>query len=617
MDLLRILQVMVGIGLVIFVHELGHFIAARWCGVRVHVFSLGFGPKLFGFRRGGVSYQISAVPLGGYVAMAGEHSDGDGSGPRPDDLRAKSVGQRFFIYSGGVLMNMVFALVVFPILFLGGVPYDAPVVAPEPGGPAWLAGVEEGDRIVSIGGTPMHQFNSVLTEVALGGSDPVELEVRSRRDGSVRALTIEPARDESLGIFALGVQAALDLELELGVDPNGPAFEAGLRLGDELLSVVGQPQDLKPLDQLRLGLNSEQPITIQVKRPMDGSNHDISFAPLDRELNNKLLGVGPWSNLVLALRGTAAEEAVGLEVGDRILTVANRQVDSSIDFLAGLAGAPTDQPVELLVQRADGQQARLSWPGASSAERARLADQVALGPDLENTLVYPSKAGAAQAGGVLAGDRVVRIDGQSLSSWNELQGAIANAARAGRPMDLEIERRGPADNAGSRETETIELSLSAANAHQWDYGFAVRAGNEYQFSTDSPVEALKVGFQSSIGMLKDGWLTLKRMLLAEVSTKNLGGIISISYVSYSVAEAGLAKLFYFLCLLSVNLAFVNVLPIPLLDGGHLLFLLLEKIKGSPVSERIMGYSQMVGLVLLVGLMVYVTYNDLMRVVFRG
>ena len=131
------------------------------------------------------------------------------------------------------------------------------------------------------------------------------------------------------------------------------------------------------------------------------------------------------------------------------------------------------------------------------------------------------------------------------------------------------------------------------------------------------VEALKVGFQSSIGMLKDGWLTLKRMLLAEVSTKNLGGIISISYVSYSVAEAGLAKLFYFLCLLSVNLAFVNVLPIPLLDGGHLLFLLLEKIKGSPVSERIMGYSQMVGLVLLVGLMVYVTYNDLMRVVFRG
>ena len=118
-------------------------------------------------------------------------------------------------------------------------------------------------------------------------------------------------------------------------------------------------------------------------------------------------------------------------------------------------------------------------------------------------------------------------------------------------------------------------------------------------------------------MLKDGWLTLKRMMLAEVSTKNLGGIISISYVSYAVAESGLSKLFYFLCLLSVNLAFVNVLPIPLLDGGHLLFLLLEKIKGSPVSDRVLGYSQMIGLVLLVGLMVYVTYNDLMRVVFRG
>jgi regulator of sigma E protease len=97
----------------------------------------------------------------------------------------------------------------------------------------------------------------------------------------------------------------------------------------------------------------------------------------------------------------------------------------------------------------------------------------------------------------------------------------------------------------------------------------------------------------------------------------MGGIISIGVVAYSWAELGIAKLLFFLCMLSVNLAFINVLPVPLLDGGHLLFLLIEKIKGSPVSERVFGYSQVVGLVLILTLLIYVTYNDVMRVTTNG
>ena len=110
-------------------------------------------------------------------------------------------------------------------------------------------------------------------------------------------------------------------------------------------------------------------------------------------------------------------------------------------------------------------------------------------------------------------------------------------------------------------------------------------------------------------------VTVKRMLLGQVSGKNVGGIISIGVVSYSWASLGITKLLFFLCMLSLNLAFLNVLPIPILDGGHLMFLIIEKIKGSPVSERVFGYSQMVGIVLIVSLMIYVTYNDLVRWVF--
>ena len=131
----RILQVALGIGAVIFVHELGHFIAARLCKVRVEIFSLGFGPKLLAWKRGTTTYQLALVPMGGYVKMAGEES-APGVAPLPDELPAKSVGQRFFIYSGGVLMNVIFALVVLPPLLFYGVPFPEPLIgAVAPGGP--------------------------------------------------------------------------------------------------------------------------------------------------------------------------------------------------------------------------------------------------------------------------------------------------------------------------------------------------------------------------------------------------------------------------------------------------------------------------------------------------
>ena len=116
----------------------------------------------------------------------------------------------------------------------------------------------------------------------------------------------------------------------------------------------------------------------------------------------------------------------------------------------------------------------------------------------------------------------------------------------------------------------------------------------------------------SVDLIKQLYVTLKRMVTGDVSAKNLGGIVTISRVSYAVAKEGWAKLFWFLAVLSINLAFINVLPIPVLDGGHLLFLLIERIKGSPVSVKVHNYSQILGLVFVVALMVFVTYNDILR-----
>ena len=132
------------------------------------------------------------------------------------------------------------------------------------------------------------------------------------------------------------------------------------------------------------------------------------------------------------------------------------------------------------------------------------------------------------------------------------------------------------------------------------------------FKKDTLGSAIGAGMVCSVDLIKQLYVTLKRIITGDVSARNLGGIITISRVTYQSAQWGAAYFFYFLALLSINLAFINVLPIPVLDGGHLMFVLIERIKGSPVSATVLNYSQILGLVFVLALIVFVTYNDILR-----
>ena len=243
MDILSALQVLFGIGLVIFVHELGHHLAARFCKVRVETFSLGFGPRLVGKRVGDTMYQIAAVPLGGYCRMAGEDRRWQGLEPRPDEIGAKSVGARFFIYSAGVLMNLLFVLVVFPILFSVGVPFkEARVGSVLEGGPAWMAGVPEQSEVLSVNGEEIFEFEQIRTEVTVGG-DEVELVVRTPGATEPTTFLLEREPDPQFGIPRIGIGPAMVRDdaghLVLTVQPGSPAEAAGLVDGDRLVRVFG------------------------------------------------------------------------------------------------------------------------------------------------------------------------------------------------------------------------------------------------------------------------------------------------------------------------------------------------------------------------------------------
>ncbi len=136
-NLFLMLVVVLGISMLIFIHEFGHYICARMAGVRVLVFSLGFGKRIWGFRRGGTDYRLSFLPIGGYVQVAGEDPT-NRQFLEPDDLHAKGFLARLFFFSGGVIMNLLFALVALPLVFQSGVSFLAPVLGDiRPGGAAW------------------------------------------------------------------------------------------------------------------------------------------------------------------------------------------------------------------------------------------------------------------------------------------------------------------------------------------------------------------------------------------------------------------------------------------------------------------------------------------------
>jgi regulator of sigma E protease len=267
------------IGIMILIHELGHFWAARWFNVRVDVFSIGFGPRLFGFKRGDTDYRFSAILFGGYVKMAGEQI-GEENANDPNGLLAKPRWQRLIIAFAGPFMNVVLAVGLLTGLFmfkyqkLADDNNGAVIGYVIPGGAAEKAGLQAGDRIIRLNGKADPNWEDVnMKEVA---SSELAMDVTVLRDGKTVETKVTPKQDERNGVGTAGWAPKSEIEA-VGVSAGMPAEKAGLRKGDLLISANGQPIESRFTLQAIIRGTGGKPVEIVYKR--DNQPHTVTVKP--------------------------------------------------------------------------------------------------------------------------------------------------------------------------------------------------------------------------------------------------------------------------------------------------------------------------------------------------
>jgi regulator of sigma E protease len=297
------------LGVLVFVHELGHFLVARWHGVRVLTFSLGFGPKILSFRRGDTEYCVSAVPLGGYVKMAGENADsaeGEVS-HKPDELLGKTKWQRFQVYVAGPVMNLVTAVVILTGVYYHGAPEAAYEKNPAevgyvaPDSPAARAGIQKGDVIVGVGARRVPTWEQFIIEVMPKANREIELAVA--RDGVERSVRLTPAPRTSFEVGDIGVAPVFHPQIVV-LNPGEPAAQAGLAVGDVVVAVNGVDLDYDSLLKTIWGSPSK-PLTFTIVR--DKIRRDVTVTPVLKE-NQGRIGVSfnPAEERIVAANFTHA-----------------------------------------------------------------------------------------------------------------------------------------------------------------------------------------------------------------------------------------------------------------------------------------------------------------------
>ncbi|MCP4266921.1 MAG: RIP metalloprotease RseP [Candidatus Brocadiaceae bacterium] len=591
----NVILVLIGIGLLIFVHELGHFLVAKKVGVRVYAFSLGFGPAIFSKQIGETNYKISLLPLGGYVKLAGEQREDSNTG-EDWEFMSKKPWQRAAVLVAGVTCNTIFAFIVFVIAFRLGVPFTTAEIGQTlPGGPAWEAGIRPGDKIVRIDNVTDPDFEDIFISVALNDS-PEGINMEIERDDATFDVNVIPKYDASVGVQRIGIAPASTLEVNkifTVENADTPVQISELHVNDIIQMVNGKTVATNSEFIEIVQANPGNELSLTVLR----ESRDIDIKVTPSSVTRWMIGISCATPKIDGVKKDSLAYSLGLEKGDEVVKVNSQDIHGFSELIRSISDAP-DGIVTLQIKRDnDTKHIKLTKRGEETVKEFSGGIFPHYGLIVDSTV----EGLPADKNGIKPGDTITSIGGEKVTEWSQLLALVS--ASKGNEFEMVWTHN------DETVTKTIKPQKNEKNA-QGVLGIQFRQKQvirKYGFT-----KACAVGTQKTITNIKRIYLTIQGFISKKLSTKALGGPVLIAQASYASAQSGISKLMYFMAIISINLAVINILPVPVLDGGHLMFLGIEKIKGSPMSERALAIANYIGLAMVLSLMIYATKNDIMR-----
>lgn len=689
-----------GLTLIIFLHELGHFAAAKFCNVRVETFSIGFGPALpfCSYKLGETTYKLAVVPLGGYVKMLGQEDgviDGEGDDD-PRSFKNQSVGERMFIISAGVIMNLILGSILFVIVYMHGLEEKPAVIAySEPGGTAWRHGIPSGTEIKKIGDQVNPWFDDIRPEV-WGTNKGDQLHMILNYKGQQREIQAEPLLGEGAPFPMLGILPPESLVLlntrrmdtppyrpgSAAASANAKQGGAGFEQGDRIVAMTDPDSPTRAVTpfvsspaepsseyfqyQRRLARLSAEPIVVHVHRmktPNDPPTEIVLPPSLRKELGIRMR-MGP----IVATRTDSAAEKAAIEVkdgtnpGDRIVEVEVVNADrSSTVYVAGKSDAPAVanrtvlplDPIRLPMElnrwadRTPGEKivkltllreidhtekrvvAELKWDdnarfdltGIGGPNTPLPINALGFAYQVQTVIDAVLPGTLAATASLLANDTIeaVKLSARNYAgelkagSWQEIKPHQWAAIDAIIQRDAVEACEIRVNRAGEKLTMTVATATDSVNPlANDDRGLLLMPDFRIQKANDIG-EALSMGGRRTMRMIKGIYINLYAMIFGRVSAlQTLSGPINLARMSYLLAGESPWRLLLMLALISINLAVVNFLPIPVLDGGHVMFLFYEWIRGKPAPERVQTWLTLAGLAVVLTMMAFVVGLDIYR-----
>lgn len=545
----KVLAFILLIGPLIFIHELGHLLAAKLVDVKVGRFSIGFGPPLLRRRIGETEYCLAPIPLGGYVTLLGQNPYEEI--PEQDRDRAlsnKPLWARYLVLAAGPLANLIVPILLYFFFFLTHAVQPPPVIGTVlDGSAAALAGLEPGDRVVEIDGNDVRSWKEMQTLVA--EAPDVELRIEIEKQGKRVERFVTPRRtfvENPLGIpeprGLLGVYAHFYAPQIGIVDTRSPAYEGGLRTGDVITSIDGEPvRTIENLETL-------------VADPPDSLIRLTYLRP----------------------------HATAFQFGTLLWFESNH---------AQLLPRPE-------ISR--------NQPGADESPTGLLPANTFV-----RAVAHDSPAARA---GLLPGDRVLEVGGEPVTRWESVANILDRAQD--QPVTMLVQ----ALDQEPREITVKQEIRTRKDIYKTEFTYLYFGAEPYGISRAPELEpirgrftyATKAAWGETVYMLEMMWTALRQMVTLQRGVEELSSVVGIFAFAGTAAEQGPTEFLMLMALISLNLAFVNLLPIPILDGGHLLFFTIEAIRRKPLGQRAREIASAIGLVVVLLLMLIALRNDVMR-----